>query len=99
MKYQNYFRQINFIRGSVVQHEGRPMTDLHLILEGEFELSRTLQFTKDSSSTVLKNKQTLKKFLPKVLQDSGGKPGKVKQRQPFDAVERLQVAIIGPYSF
>jgi len=39
-KYQNYFEEQQFFRGKIVQKEGEPMELLHLILEGEFELSK-----------------------------------------------------------
>ena len=44
MKYQNYFQENSFIRGSLVLSEGKEMTHLHLVMEGEFELSRNIQY-------------------------------------------------------
>lgn len=59
MKFQNYFVEKNFIRGSVVQKEGTPIQYLHLILEGEFETAKTVIFPSMSHQ-----KFDLKEFLP-----------------------------------
>ena len=35
-KYQNYFEENKFIRGSKVLVEGKPLDNLHLVIDGEF---------------------------------------------------------------
>jgi hypothetical protein len=44
MKYQNYFEEANHCKGSILQKEGTDMTHLHLILEGEFEVTRSIKY-------------------------------------------------------
>lgn len=38
-RYQHFFIEVNFNRGAYAQIEGRPMTHLHLVTEGEFGIS------------------------------------------------------------
>ena len=47
MKYQNYFHEKKHIRGSVIMKEGCPMTHLHLVIEGEYEVSKNIEIAKN----------------------------------------------------
>ena len=42
MKHQKFFKENNYIRGSKVLEEGKPIEDLHLIVEGEFMLHKSI---------------------------------------------------------
>jgi len=58
MKFQNYFFERTYTKGSILQKEGKPMSHLHLILEGEFEIIKTVQYP------IGQKKFDLKEFLP-----------------------------------
>lgn len=47
MKFQNYFIETTFKRGQYAQIEGKPLTHLYLVLEGEFELSKKVEYVND----------------------------------------------------
>ena len=104
MKIQNYFTEINYVRGSVVYKEGKPLNHLHLILKGEFELQKTVQFLDPNE----KNHFDLKEFLPQTKhkyeknqkhQRFMQSVAHFKHRAPFDSSDKLRLSLIGPYTF
>lgn len=44
MKYQHYFKEHYFVRGQYVIKEGQELSHYHIIIDGEFELSKRVQF-------------------------------------------------------
>ena len=44
MKYSNYFIENTYTRGQKIFEEATPFTKLHMIKEGEFELTKTIEY-------------------------------------------------------
>ena len=105
MKYQNYFTETNFVRGSIVYREGKPLTHLHLILKGEFELQKTVHYVDPNNNS---KEFDLKEFLPQTKhkyeknqkhQRFMQSVAHFKHRAPFDSSDKLRLSLIGPYTF
>ena len=60
-KYSHYFQEIKFTRGQVAMREGDELQNLHLIFEGEFELSKSIAKANSKETT---SGDVLKEFLP-----------------------------------
>ena len=56
MKYQHYFSEQSFIRGQKVMREGEAVTHLHVVIEGEFELSKQVKFVAKNADNTRNNK-------------------------------------------
>ena len=100
MKYQNYFHDKKHIRGSVIMREGHPMTHLHLVIEGEYEVSKNIEIIKNV------NKFDYKEFLPHTFhkfKENEKNPRFMTSvenfvyHKPFDQNDNLKLSLVQPY--
>ena len=71
MKYSNYFKEQVFTHGQVVRREGHPVDKLHIVLEGAFEIVKTVEYVKDTTILSRKTASDLKQLLPKKQVEDG----------------------------
>ena len=62
MKYSHFFNAMDFTRNQVVMKEGGPFELMHLIVEGEFELSKQIEYL--DPDIARPKRVDLKEFLP-----------------------------------
>ena len=102
MKYCHYFKEQVFQRTQVVQKEGEPLDNLYLIIEGEFELSKTIVHEDDEDNT---KGLDLREYLPHTKHKL-----KPNQRGAFlrkcqkkfskeKTEETVRVGLVYPYTF